>query len=107
MVLPSEPMGLFRNRTGASDRIIEGVVSMLKAGELQPAEPMPDASALARRFGGGKRAARSASKVLLDAGILEVRRHGKVYVSLLGADPARLAGLGGRGLTAPSGHATS
>lgn len=63
---------------------------MLANGEIRPVQQFPDHRWVARRLGVRKGPVRQATKELIAHGVLEVRRHNRVFISH-GADDPQLA----------------
>jgi DNA-binding FadR family transcriptional regulator len=82
-----------------STKAVEGILDMLANGEIRPVQQFPDSRWVARRLGMPRRTVRQATNELVRHGVLEVRRHNRLFISHGADDPqvadavlARLAG---------------
>ena len=85
-------MALFESRIVRAPVVVDGVLEMLARNELKPMQQYPSAADLRRRFRVSRGAVRHATEVLIRAGVVESRRHGRLFLTTHAADPAVAAG---------------
>ena len=77
----------FRGRSADTATVVDGVLELLACGELRPLQEFPPQPDLRARFGAGRREVRSATDVLMRSGVIETRRHGRIFFVQRAADP--------------------
>jgi len=102
-VLPPAPQGATRSltvtldsvhlgwRRRGSHRVVDGLLSLIDRGGLQPEQPLPPERELARRFEVGRRHVRAALTALIDGGIVEIGPDGDPVVASTATDPSLAA----------------
>ena len=88
----NEPEGGAAPKGSATDRTIEGIVTLIASGELAANERLPPEDRLAEQMEVSRGSLREAVRVLAYLGILDVRVGDGTYVTELNADRL-LAGL--------------